>query len=283
MVACEPSRSRTGDDMATLDLQAEYDNGAKVPEYPAIGAAWVRDAAAFRAHHKDSELGLAYGPTERQALDIFWPDAGREVPVALFIHGGYWQRLDRSVFSHFSAGLLAHGVAVAMPSYDLCPQVTMAALVEQVRTAAAFVHRRVGRPLLATGHSAGGHLTAMLLATDWNAWSMPGAVPGRACRSVACSTCRPCSRPPWAMLCRWMRPKRVACRRCSCRSLPARLHAMVGGDEGAEYFRQSSSIAEAWHGTWESLPNHNHFSIAAELIDPGSLVVQRALALLPLE
>ena len=118
-----------------MNLQAEYDNGAKVPEYPAIVAGWVRDAAAFRESHPHAELGLAYGPTPRQAMDVFWPGAARVGRVALFIHGGYWQRLDRSVFSHFARGLLAHGVAVAMPSYDLCPQVSMAELVEQVRQA----------------------------------------------------------------------------------------------------------------------------------------------------
>ncbi len=161
-----------------MDLEAEYNNRAKVPGHPAIIAGWQRDAAAFRATHPQAELGLAYGPTPRQAMDVFWPAAGRGAPLAMFIHGGYWQGNDRSNFSHLAAGLLAHGVGVAMPSYDLCPQVTLAVLVEQVRDAAAFLARRHGRGVLASGHSAGGHLAAMLLATDWAARGLPApAVP----------------------------------------------------------------------------------------------------------
>jgi arylformamidase len=154
-------------------FEAEYNNRTKVPEYPAILAGWVRDAAAFRDGHANAELTLAYGPTPRQVMDVFWPGAGRDAPLALFIHGGYWQFLDASVFSHFARGLLAHGIAVALPTYDLCPHVSMAALVEEVREAAAFLHRRTGRRLLAVGHSAGGHLAAMLLATDWPGRGLP--------------------------------------------------------------------------------------------------------------
>ncbi len=151
-----------------MDLEAEYDNNAKVPDSATIREGWIRDAAAFRARHAYSELDVSYGPGERQALDLFWPGPSRAAPLGMFVHGGYWQRLDRKIFSHFAIGLLAHGVAVALPSYDLCPNVTLAVLVEQVRCAAAFLARRHGRGMLASGHSAGGHLAAMLLATDTN-------------------------------------------------------------------------------------------------------------------
>ncbi|MFC7539329.1 alpha/beta hydrolase [Siccirubricoccus deserti] len=152
-----------------MDAQAEYDNRAMVPEHPGIIAGWAADAAAFRAAWPEVELGLAYGPGEREKLDLFRPGPGESWPTALFIHGGYWQALDRSFFSHMARGLLAHGVAVAVASYDLCPQVTLARIVEQMRAAAVLLHRRTGRRLLAAGHSAGGHLTAMLMATDWRA------------------------------------------------------------------------------------------------------------------
>jgi pimeloyl-ACP methyl ester carboxylesterase len=115
---------------------------------------------------------------QQAALDLFWPDAVRQGPVVVFVHGGYWQRSHRLAFSHLAQGLLAHGVAVAMPSYDLCPGVTLSQLVEQVRDSVAFLHRRLGRRFLATGHSAGGHLTTMLMATDWRARGVPdGIVP----------------------------------------------------------------------------------------------------------
>jgi arylformamidase len=254
-----------------IDMEAEYNNLAKVREHPAIIAGWVRDAAAFRVTHATAELDLAYGPTPRQVLDLFWPAPQRNSPLALFIHGGYWQRLDKDYFSHFARGLLAHGVAVAMPSYDLCPQVTLAELTDQIRGMVAFLHRRHGRKPLATGHSAGGHLSAMLLADGL----VPAALPISGLFDLA------------PMLSTSMNTAlaldATEARRLSPLFLPppaGRLHAVVGGEEGPEFARQSRGIAEAWHGTWESLPGHNHFSILDELLDPASAMVRKAIDLL---
>lgn len=262
-----------------MDLQAEYDNGAKVPEYPAIAAAWERDAAAFRASHPDADLALPYGPTERQAMDIFRPGPGQAHPVAMFIHGGYWQRAHRHIFSHFARGLLAHGVAVAMPSYDLCPHVSMATIVDQMRTAAGFLARRMNRPLLTLGHSAGGHLTAMVLATDWAAHGLP---PGTAPAGLPISGLF--DLPPLlaTTVADPLGMDEAEARRLSPLFLPApgaRIHAVVGGLEGSEYTRQSRSIAEAWGGTWESLDGLNHFTVAAELVSPDSALTLRAAAM----
>jgi len=262
-----------------MDLQAEYDNGAKVPAYPGIVARWNADAAAFRASWPQSELGVAYGPTPRQAMDVFWPSASRDAPTAMFIHGGYWQRMDRSVFSHLAAGLLAHGVAVAMPSYDLCPAVSMAALVEQLRIAATFLHRRNGQRLLAMGHSAGGHLAAMLLATDWAGYGLPRVVPASLSISglfdlpplLATNVADP------------LGMDEAEARRLSPLFMPApsgHIHAVVGGEEGVEYTRQSRSIAEAWGGSWEALPGLNHFTVIEGLAQAGSVLVTRATELM---
>src|ERR1700754_4017210 len=96
--------------MTALDLEAEYNNRARVPEHPAIIAGWKERAAAYRASHPHSELGLAYGASPRQTIDLFWPDAARDAPIALFIHGGYWQALDPSFFSHLAHAANANGV-----------------------------------------------------------------------------------------------------------------------------------------------------------------------------
>ncbi len=263
-----------------MDLEAEYNNRAKVPGHPAILARWQQDAQAFRAAHPHQDAGLAYGPTPRQAMDIFWPDATRQAPLALFLHGGYWQALDRSWCSHLAAGLLAHGVAVAIPSYDLCPQVSLAAIVEQVRAAAGFLHRRHGGHLLASGHSAGGHLAAMLMATDWPARDLPaGLVPAGLAISGLFDL------PPLiaTSINTALGLDAAEARRLSPLFLPppgGRLHAVVGGAEGAEYTRQSRAIAEAWGGTWEALPGEDHFTILAGLADPAGLLVRRARDLL---
>jgi arylformamidase len=263
-----------------IDLEAEYDNLAKVPEHPAIMRRWSADATAFREAHPVAELDLAYGPSPRQVLDLFWPSADRDAPVALFIHGGYWQRLDKSWFSHLARGLLAHGVAVALPSYDLCPQVTLAVLVDQLRDAAAFLARRHSRKLLATGHSAGGHLTAMLMATDWRARGLPehsiragmpisGLFDLAPLVSTSINGALGLDKPEAKRL----SPLFLATPR-------GKLHAFVGGDEGAEYERQSRSIAEAWGGTWERVPGANHFTVLDPMLDPDSVMVRTALRLL---
>lgn len=264
-----------------MDLQAEYDNGAKVPTYPAIAERWMQEAAAFRASHPHSELGIPYGATERQALDLFWPDAARQGPVAVFIHGGYWQRSHRLAFSHLAQGLLAHGVAVAMPSYDLCPQVTLAALVEQVRDSVAFLHRRLGRRFLATGHSAGGHLTAMLMATDWAARGVPDGIVAAGLPISGLFELEPLIQTTVNGA---LGLDSAEARRLSPLLMKApggRIHAYVGGEEGVEYTRQSRSIAEAWGGSWDSLPGLHHFSIVEELQNPGSAMVAKALELIP--
>jgi len=260
-------------------LQSEYDNSAKIVGSDALLAALPAKAAAFRARHEDAEYGLRYGPSARQMLDVFWPDADRTAPLALFLHGGYWQHSDRSAWSHVAAGLLAHGVAVAMPSYDLCPSVTMTALVASVRSVVPMLHARYGRPMLVLGHSAGGHLAASLLATDWTARGLPpeaiyAALPISGLFDL----------PP---ICRTHQNDALHMDEAEARALspmflpsPGKpLHAMVGGDEGAEYTRQSRDLAAAWGGVWESLPGLHHFSVVGELADPGSRLTQAAVGL----
>ena len=92
---------------APVDLEAEYNNRARVPEHPAIRARWAADAAAFRARHPPEPL--AYGPGPRERLDLFLPPGVARPPGVLFVHGGYWQALDRGAVSHFAAGQAHEG------------------------------------------------------------------------------------------------------------------------------------------------------------------------------
>lgn len=264
-----------------MNLQAEYDNGAKVPNYPSIAAQWLHEAASFRIRHRHAELSIAYGPTERQAVDLFWPESGRNAPVVIFIHGGYWQRSHRLAFSHLAKGFLDHGVAVAMPSYDLCPTVTLAALVEQVRDAIAFLHNRLGQRFLVIGHSAGGHLAAMSMATDWVSRGAPRNLVAAGMPISGLFDLYPLTHTTVnaalgldAAEARRLSPVLMA-------SPGGLLHAYVGGDEGAEYMRQTRSIAEAWGGSWEIVPNSHHFAIVEELQNPASALIIKALTLIP--
>ncbi|MDN3567683.1 alpha/beta hydrolase [Paeniroseomonas aquatica] len=263
-----------------MDHEAEYNNRALVPEHPGIIAGWVRDAAAFRAGWAEAALDLPYGPGERERLDLFRPGPGENWPVALFVHGGYWQSLDRRVFSHCARGLLAHGVAVAVPSYDLCPAVPLDRITEQLREAAAFLHRRSGRRLLAMGHSAGGHASAMLMATDWAARGLPaGLVPAALPISGVFEL--------WPLLGTSINAalgldETTARAHSPALLLPpagGRLHAVVGDAESGEFRRQTRDFAAHWGGSWEALPGANHFTVLAPLAGPEHPLVRRAALL----
>src|SRR4051812_45427009 len=145
-----------------IDYEAEYNNRARVPEHPALIAGWARDAQAWREQQRFHPV--SYGPGARQTIDVF--PSRREGDIVVFIHGGYWQALDGSFFSHLAAGLNAHGVSVAIPSYDLCPDVSVDDIITQMRMAARAL-APLSRRLVVSGHSAGGHLAACMMATDW--------------------------------------------------------------------------------------------------------------------
>lgn len=273
--------------MTSLDLEAEYNNRARVPEHPGIIAGWKESAAAFRALHKNAELGIAYGPSARQTLDIFWPDEKREAPLALFIHGGYWQALDPSFFSHLAKASNANGIALALCGYDLCPQVRVAEIVEQVRSSALFLWKRHARRILACGHSAGGHLTACLLATDWKKYdadapedlvpsglSISGLfdltplVPTTINNALKLDEAEATRNSPL----HWLPPGKCV------------LDAWVGGAESSEYLRQSRTAAEEWakrgaQTAYREIAGANHFTVLDALGDSRTEISQRLAAL----
>lgn len=238
-----------------MDPEIEYNNRARVPGHPAIIAGWMRDAAAFREAHPP-EL-LRYGPGPREAMDLFLPAEIRG--VAMFFHGGYWQALDRNSASHCAAGLLAQGVAVGVPSYDLCPNVPLARIVDQAEAAARALHARLGRPMVVSGHSAGGHLVAMLMAR-LPARIIAAAVPisGVFWLEPLVPTSLNTALGLDAATARALSPALLPC--------PGRfLHAAVGGAESPEFLRQSREFAQLWGGSWEALPGLDHFTVLSPL------------------
>ena len=136
-----------------------------------------RESAALRARWP-GRLDLSYGPTPRQAIDLFLPDTS-DAPLLVFIHGGYWQSRDRKDFSFVAGPFLERGAAVALIGYDLAPTVRMDAIVAQIRAGLAWLYRHASdhgcdaQRLHLAGHSAGGHLAAMALATDWRTFGLP--------------------------------------------------------------------------------------------------------------
>lgn len=120
------------------------------------------------------EIDLAYGDTAGQKLDVF-PAASKGAPVHIFIHGGYWRSFDKHFYSHVAGPLVAAGATVVVPNYDLCPDVRVTDIVQQMRRAVIWVYKNAAKfngnraKIYVSGHSAGGHLTGMLVATDWTA------------------------------------------------------------------------------------------------------------------
>jgi arylformamidase len=260
------------------DYEVEYNNRARVPENPAIMAGWARDAAAYRARH--APRSIPYGPGARNRIDLFPGD--NDGPIVVFIHGGYWQTLDGSFFSHLAGGLNAHGIGVAIPSYDLCPDVTVDRIIQAMREASREL-ARLGRSLVISGHSAGGHLAACMLATDWPQFdrSLPRDLVMAAYAISGLFDLVPLVD---TSINNALRLDLASARAASPLfwNVPARgsLDAMVGENESAEYFRQSRTIVDAWGAAgvatrFGTIPNANHFTAVAPLADPDSPMVAR--------
>ncbi|NXQ79569.1 KFA formamidase, partial [Nyctibius grandis] len=124
-----------------------------------------------------TSLHVPYGPGEREKLDIYLPtDPAGTFPVLVYIHGGYWQCLSKDESGFAAPPLVSQGVAVVAVGYDTAPKGHMDAMVRQVRRSLAFLAQRYpgSRGVYLCGHSAGAHLAAMVLSTDWAEY---GAVP----------------------------------------------------------------------------------------------------------
>lgn len=253
-----------------MSLDAEYDNRTRVPDHPLTFARWQASAAAARAAKPPEEL--AYGPGPRHRMDLFAAGA----PLAVFLHGGYWQALDKGWFSGLAPALNAQGVSLAIPSYDLCPDVTLAEILDQVAAAVDRLTREVARPALVFGHSAGGHMAAWLLAE------------GRVDRAVAYSGVFELEPLLETRLNGGLRLDAPTARALSprFRTPPAGtvLDCRVGGDESAEFLRQSRDMAAAWAAggvttRYVALEGLNHFTVLDPLFDPASAEAARLVEL----
>jgi arylformamidase len=275
--------------MAELDLEAEYNNRARVPEHAEIFLRWAREAEDYRAEMLKAgraELGLAYGDTPRQTIDLFTAQQPDRAPLAIFVHGGWWRSLEPSSFSQMARGLNTSGATVAVVGYDLCPNVSIAAIVDQIRRACAFLWQRLGRRMLVYGHSAGGHLAAAMVATDW-ASLYPKAPADLVPAGYAISGVFDLSPLAGISVNQDLRLDAEEARRLSPASWPVPkgrvFDAVVGGLESSEFKRQSQLIVQAWRGTaatrYEEVPGANHFTVIDPLADPQSAMTRRVAEL----
>lgn len=273
-------------DQAGLD--AQYDNRAKVPEFPQYLERYRAASVAARERFAaGAQLDVPVGTTPIERVDIFPAPGPGPAPVLVFLHGGYWLMLDKADFSYVANGFVPQGITTVVVNYALIPSVRMGELVRQCRQAVAWVLANAasfgGDPARVgvAGHSAGGHLTAMVGATDWSGFTAPLVPRPVAARPLAGFSISglhdlvPISRC-YLQQSLQLSPDEVAAN--SPMNLPApsagKWAALVGGKEGPEYHRQSVELARRWTAAGNPdvsarvLDGHDHFSIVMSLDDP---------------
>ena len=254
-------------------LEQQYNNRAAVPEHSQFFDSWNQRSEAYR-QQAGAHLDIAYGESPRQSLDIF-PVQQSVAPVHVFIHGGYWQALSRDAFSFMAQAFNQQGECAVILNYDLCPQVPLSTIIDQMHRALAWVVRHIGeyggdpQRIQLTGHSAGGHLLACLLTQDWSELALEhpplqrlnalsglydlqpllttGVNQALGLDTASAQAASPLFHPLW-------RPDP----RCE-------LNLYVGALESDEYKKQSQQLIDAWGNTlsmhYELLPDTHHFSI----------------------
>jgi arylformamidase len=273
------------------ELDRQYNARAAIPGHAQIFARWAEQSALARQQHR-CEQDYYYGSTPAETLDLF-PARNPGAPLLVFIHGGWWRSLDKSDFSFIAPAFVAAGVSVALVNYTLAPRATIEEIVRQMLRACAWCWRNAAgfgadpQRLHVVGHSAGGHLAAMMLAADWPAWAadLPRDM---ICGGLAISgvyDLEPVARTPF--LKGDLRLDKAAALRASplryppSRSVP--LHTAVGGLESDEFRRQSRIIRAAWPhcaGHHVDLPEHNHLTVVDELARPHSPLHRAALRMM---
>ena len=260
-------------------LDAEYNNRTKVKDAMDWIARYGAESARARAE-LPMRFDVAYGPHHAERLDVFPAARPEPAPIHVFVHGGYWHRLDKADFSFVVRGLRPAGAVTVVVNYGLIPAIDMDTLVRQCRAAVAWTYKNArdfgGDParLYVSGHSAGGHLTAMLLATDWASFGCPADVVKG---GVAISGLYDLEPIRLCYLNDVLALTPETARRNSPVTLPkpcaGALTLALGGDEGPEYHRQTDALAAAWGvkpGEIMDMAGHNHFSIISELENPFS-------------
>jgi arylformamidase len=271
-------------------VEREYNLRAAFPDHPRWFARWAEESATARAR-LEGFLDVRYGTGPKQTIDLFPAPNARG--TLLFIHGGYWRALDKSDHSFVASALVARGIGVAVINYDLCPDVGIARIVAECREGLAWLRREGLRLGLATerlvvaGHSAGGHLVAMLFATDWTEYGLPNHTLAGGVAISGVFDLEPLVQVSFnadlkldVARARALSPIRLRPRA----GVPLLLAA--GANETSEFIRQSWLLWEQWpecrprgrHGPL-IVPERHHFSVLSELGDPESTLVHETAAM----
>lgn len=269
------------------ELDAQYNARATVPDVQPYLAQYALQSQAARDALPHA-ANVPYGSHPDERLDIFpaAPPTGRQpggAPVFMFIHGGYWRLLSKDDSSCMAPAFTRVGAVVVAVNYSLAPAVTLDHIVDQNRRALAWVHRHIAgyggdpRRIHVSGSSAGGHLVGMLLADGWHgAYGVPADAVAGAAPLSGLYDLRPLVH---THINDWMRLTPADAERNSPALLPAGaacpLLISYGGNETAEFKRQSDDYLDAWRvrglpAQYVPMPDANHFDIVLTLNDPAS-------------
>lgn len=271
------------DAMTGIDWEDAFQNGTHIAggaEYP---ARWAARAAAFRAEAEaEAELDIPYGPGAREKLDLFLPE-GTPRGLVVFVHGGFWLRMDKSLWSDLAAGPLARGWAVAMPGYTLAPAARIGRITAQIGAAIGLAATRIAGPIRLAGHSAGGHLVTRMICRGA---PVSPEVQARTTGVVSISGVHD------------LRPLRLHSMNADLRidaeeaaaESPVLLSPLpgmavtcwTGADERPEFLRQAALLVEAWTGKTDMrapvfVPGRHHFDVIDGLKQPDSALVAALL------
>ncbi len=277
--------------MDAAELEHQYELRSKEPDFEAVVARWAERSAAFRGTG-DVRIDLAYGPAVREKLDLFRGAEGG--PLLVYIHGGYWQRGDKDMYSFVAEPFVAAGVNVALINYTLTPDCRIGDIAPQVRRAVGWLWHNAGdlgfdRGRLAVmGHSAGGHLTAMMMATDWP--SFDPAMPRDVVRAgIPVSGIFELEPLVHTSINEGPRMDVAEARRESPLFMEPATDApqlvVAGGNETPEFTRQSDAYCER-HRTAarimerHDVPGENHFGELDRLAEADSEVFRRSVRLI---
>ena len=267
-----------------------YNPRLTVSGYEQVFERWDRDSERARAR-LDCYLDVPYGPSDTETLDLFRAK-GRSRGLLMFIHGGYWRSLDKKRFSFVAPPLVESEVTVAVVNYALCPAVEVADIVMQMVQACAWLYRNganFGAPaakLGVYGHSAGGHLAAMMLACEWPKYSrdLPRKVVAGAVSISGLYDLTEIAKAP--SINGEVRLTEGTAVRASPAFLPpatdAPLTTAVGAEENEGFHIQNRLIAGKWasvHRADISSAGKNHFTVLDDLGDPASRLFKAVLGL----
>lgn len=273
-------------------LEAEYNLIARRgPDFPELVERWLARSAAHR-EASGARVDVAYGEGEREKLDFF-SGGDQAGPAIVYIHGGYWQRGDKNMYSFVTEAFIRHGVSVIVINYNLTPSVRMGQIPPQIRKAIAWAWHHAGDlgfsrdKMFVMGHSAGGHLTAMMMATDWPAFD--SALPAELVRGgVPISGLFELEPLVHTSLNTGPQMDIAEARAESPCFIPPVTNApqlvVVGGGETSEFFRQSDSYV-AQYATADrkmeryNVPNDDHFDELERLAEDDSVLFEKCMKL----